>query len=60
VASKLTRIVWHMLTNDEDYRYHLPVRTRKKLTRLKFLASGVYRKGGRMPKDIVIGKKAEK
>jgi transposase len=60
VANKLTRIVWHMLTNGEDYRYQSPVRTRMKLTRLKFLASGQYKKGGRMTKDIGIGKKAER
>jgi transposase len=60
VASKLTRIIWHMLTNGEDYRYQSYVRTRMKLTRLKFLASGVYKKGGRMIKDIGCGKKAEK
>jgi hypothetical protein len=31
-----------------------------KLTRLKFLASGQYKKGGRMTKDIGCGKKAER
>jgi hypothetical protein len=31
-----------------------------KLTRLRFLASGQYKKGGRMIKDIGIGKKAER
>jgi hypothetical protein len=60
VASKLTRIIWYMLTNNEDYRYQSPVRTRMKLSRLRFLASGLYKKGGRMIKDKGIGKKAEK
>jgi transposase len=60
VSSKLARIVWFMLTRKEDYRYQSPVRTRMKLTRLKFLASGQYRKGGRMIKDKGIGKKAER
>jgi hypothetical protein len=60
VASKLARIVWHMLTNGEDYRYQSPVRTRMKLTRLKFLASGQYKKGGRMIKNVGCGKKAER
>jgi len=31
-----------------------------KLTRLRFLASGLYRKGGKMIKDKSIGKKTER
>jgi transposase len=60
VASKLTRIVWHMLTNKEDYRHASPIRTRIKMTRLDYWASGISKRGGAMPTDKGNGKKAER
>jgi len=40
VARKLVVLVWHMLTNNEDYRYASPDLTREKLNRLHHLATG--------------------
>lgn len=62
VASKLTRIIWHMLTNCEDYRYDTPFRTRMKLSSLNFIATGAKRKpGSRVPiKGKSNGRRAER
>jgi transposase len=38
VTCKLTRIVWHMLTNGEDYRYMSPIQTKTKMLKLNRLA----------------------
>ena len=40
VARKLTVLVWHMLTKNEDYRYSSPTLTRQKTNRLHRLATG--------------------
>ena len=40
VARKLTVLVWHMLTKNEDYRYASPELTRTKTNRLHLLATG--------------------
>jgi transposase len=40
VARKLTVLVWHMLTKNEDYRYASPELTREKTNRLHRLATG--------------------
>ena len=47
VASKLTRIIWHMLTKEEDYRYSPPLVTREKLGRLRIMAGGKRMMAGR-------------
>jgi transposase len=49
VARKLVVLVWHMLTSGEDYRYSPPARTREKLTRLRYLATGKRSKRGSNP-----------
>lgn len=41
VARKLVVLIWHMLTRGEDYRYAPPARTRRKLTALHTLATGL-------------------
>ena len=46
-ANKLTRIVWQMLTNKEPYRYAYSLRVRDKYDKLRVLATGVKRKGGK-------------
>jgi len=45
-ARKLVIIAWHMLRNDEPYRYALPAPTEDKLRRLRVLATGQRRKTG--------------
>lgn len=40
VARKLVVLIWHMLTSAEDYHYAPPARTREKLGRLRYLATG--------------------
>lgn len=46
VAAKLTRIIWHMLTEKEDYYYAPPIRTKEKLARLRIIATGIRLQGG--------------
>lgn len=46
VAAKLCRIIWHMLTNKEDYYYAPPLRTKEKLAKLRIIATGERRKSG--------------
>ena len=45
-ARKLAVIAWHMLTNDEPYRYAQPTPTQAKLSRLRVKATGEVRKTG--------------
>jgi transposase len=45
-ARKLVVIAWHMLRNNEPYRYALPKVTQDKLARLRVKATGQRRKGG--------------
>lgn len=60
VASKMARIIWFMLTRGEDYRYALPMRTRLKMTRLNFMASGIRTRSKIINRnDKGTGKKAE-
>jgi transposase len=46
VARKLVTYAWHMLTNNEPYRYAQPRCTEKKLARLRIMATGKRKKGG--------------
>lgn len=53
--------IWHMLTKREDYRHSSPARTRFKMTRLNYMASGIKRRtkvDRKMKKGI--GRKAER
>lgn len=45
-ARKLVVIAWHMLMNNEPYRYALPRSTQTKLARLRVVATGKRRRGG--------------
>ena len=45
-ARKLVTIAWHMLKNNEPYRYALHRTTRTKLLSLRVLATGCRRRGG--------------
>ncbi len=45
-ARKLVTIAWHMLKNNEPYRYAQPRVTEGKLSRLRVRATGRRRKGG--------------
>jgi transposase len=45
-ARKLVTIAWHMLKNNEPYRYALPASTEEKLRKLRVLATGERRKPG--------------
>ena len=45
-ARKLVTIAWHMLKNNEPYRYALPAATEEKLRKLRVLATGERRKTG--------------
>ncbi len=45
-ARKLVVIAWHMLKNNEPYRYALPRPTQEKLARLRIKATGQRRRGG--------------
>jgi len=49
VARKLVVLIWHMLTNEEDYRYKSPDLIREKLNRLHRLATG--QRAPRKPRD---------
>lgn len=46
VAHKLVVLAWHMLKNNEPYRYAQPKTLQAKLSRLRILATGQKRKGG--------------
>jgi transposase len=45
-ARKLVLIAWHMLKNNEPYRYAQPKTVQAKLARLRVAATGQRRKGG--------------
>lgn len=45
-ARKLVTISWHMLKNNEPYRYALPKASKAKFDRLRIRATGKRRKGG--------------
>ena len=45
-ARKLVTIAWHMLKNNEPYRYAIPRTTEAKFSRLRIRATGAKRKGG--------------
>ncbi|MBV9266850.1 MAG: IS110 family transposase [Acidobacteriaceae bacterium] len=45
-ARKLVTIAWHMLKNNEPYRYAQPKTVQAKLSRLRVRATGKRRKGG--------------
>lgn len=45
-ARKLVSIAWHMLKNNEPYRYADPKTTEAKMSRLRVRATGKKRKGG--------------
>ena len=46
VAHKLVVLAWHMLRNNEPYRYAQPHTVEPKLSRLRILATGQKRTGG--------------
>jgi len=46
VARKLVIIAWHMLKNNEPYRYAQPKSTQAKMSRLRIRVTGKRRKGG--------------
>jgi hypothetical protein len=48
-ARKLITIAWHMLKNNEPYRYAQPKTVQAKMSRLRILATGKRKKGG-LPK----------
>ena len=45
-ARKLVTIAWHMLKNNEPYRYAQPATTQAKLSRLRVKAGGERKQGG--------------
>lgn len=45
-ARKLVAIAWHMLKNNEPYRYAVPRSTETKLSKLRIKATGIKRKRG--------------
>jgi len=45
-ARKIVTIAWHMLTNNEPYRYAIPKASQAKYDRLRIRATGQKRKGG--------------
>lgn len=52
-ARKLVVLIWHMLTNNEDYRYKSPDLTREKLNRMNRLATG--ERAPRAPRRVSTG-----
>jgi transposase len=48
-ARKMITIAWHMLKNNEPYRYAQPKTLQAKMSRLRILATGKRKKGG-LPK----------
>lgn len=49
VARKIVVLVWHMLTEREDYRYSPPAQTRSKLARARSLAGAPRAPRGSLP-----------
>jgi hypothetical protein len=49
VARKMVVIAYHMIKNNEPYRYATPESTKAKLARLRIRATGEVRTGGRRP-----------
>ena len=47
VAAKLARIIWNMLTKNEDYRFAHPLRTKEKFSKLRIIATGKRLSSGR-------------
>lgn len=45
-ARKIVTIAWHMLKNNEPYRYSIPSTTEAKFARLRIKATGERKKGG--------------
>ena len=45
-ARKLVTLAWHLLKNNEPYRYAIPRSTEAKFSRLRIRATGAKRKGG--------------
>lgn len=63
-ARKLVVYAWHMLKNNEPYRYAQPAPTKTKLTRLRVRATGRKRKTGpkkgtKPPRNYGTGKKTK-
>jgi transposase len=59
VAHKLVVLAWHMLNNNEPYRYAQPKTLQAKLSRLRILATKHKRKGGNVkgqPRTTQYGK----
>ena len=59
VAHKLVVLAWHMLHNNEPYRYAQPKTLQAKLSRLRILATQQKRKGGNVkgqPRSAQYGK----
>ena len=56
VASKMARIIWHMLTENEQYRDEVPHRKENKLAKLRIRATGIRLKGGTNVKNPGIPK----
>jgi len=46
VARKMAEIIWHLLTQDEDYLYQIPKLTQDKQARVLYLATGQKAQGG--------------
>jgi transposase len=58
-ARKLGLVAWHMLRNNESYRYAQPASTETKLSRLRVKATGEQRKhGGRVKGQACVSKSA--
>lgn len=49
VARKLTVLVWHMLTHQQDYHYAAPGLTREKLAGARYLSTGQRARRGQLP-----------
>ncbi|MGH9867473.1 MAG: IS110 family transposase [Candidatus Polarisedimenticolia bacterium] len=49
VARKLTVLVWHMLTSEEDYHYSPPSSTRRKIAQIRRLTTGRRARRGELP-----------
>lgn len=58
VARKMCELIWHLLTNEEDYLYQIPRLTAEKQARVKYLATGEKAKSGSAkgtPRSTVYG-----
>lgn len=58
VARKLSDIIWHLLKNNEPYRWAPPLRTQVKLRQLEIIAGRPKQKGGN-PKGQPLKKSSE-